>query len=117
MTIPSDADVTSKHYSIECFGGGECLGAPALAEFEIDRETAEFIVRMADFVRSERICKIETYDLRVTWYEDDPADAKLEGKKPNEMLAAGGRLAVKEDRFRFLTYRKYYNDEIETVAA
>jgi hypothetical protein len=63
----------AKRYAVECYGGGEGLGAPALAVFDLDRETAAFIVTMARLIRQHQIHKIERYDFRVWYFETAPA--------------------------------------------
>jgi hypothetical protein len=120
----------AKRYVTECFGGGEGLGAPALAVFDIDRETAEFIIQMARLIKAHKIYKIERYDFR-TWYlESDPRDdlddeqrgaveadprlIALNNDDPNVMRTEADRLSVSAREFRFLTYRKHCGEEIET---
>lgn len=122
--------VEAKRYVAECHGGGEGLGAPALAVFDIDRKTAEFIIRMARLVTANDIYKIERFDYRAWYFETDPRDdlddEQWEAAEADPRLVEPGdddenlmrteadRLAVTADEFRFLTYRKHCDDEIET---
>ncbi|SMH43442.1 hypothetical protein [Azospirillum agricola] len=119
-----------KRYAVECHGGGEGLGAPALAVFDIERQTAEFIVQMARLIKQHQIHQIERYDFRVWYFETDPRDdlndrqrtaaeadpslIELRDDSQALMRSEADRLCVTADRFRFLTYRKHCDDEIET---
>lgn len=122
--------VEIKRYVTGCSGGGEGLGAPALAVFDIDRKTAEFIIRMARLVKMHEISEIERYDFR-TWYfetdprddldderrqamEADPALIELDDDDENILRTDADRLSVTADKFHFLTYRRYCDVEIET---
>jgi hypothetical protein len=121
----------AKRYAVECYGGGEGLGAPALAVFDLDRETADFIVRMARLITRYQIYKIERYDFRVWYFETDPRDhlddpqrtaadadpnlIDLRNDDQTLMRSEADRLCVTADRFRFLTYRKHCGEEIETA--
>jgi hypothetical protein len=120
----------TKRYLSDCSGGGEHFGAPALAAFVIDRKTANFIVQMARLVSEHNIAKIEQYDSRAVYFEEDPRDdltddeiaameadpASFEPDSNNEniMRCEIDRISIRADEFRFLTYRKHCNDEIET---
>lgn len=116
----------AKRYVTACHGGGEGLGAPALAVFDIDHKTAEFIVAMARLVKAHEIYKVERYDFRARYFETDPCDDLDDGQwraveagpglidHENVVRTDADRLSVTTDEFRFLTYRKYCDDEIET---
>lgn len=80
----------SVHYELSCTGGGDFHGAPALAVFDIDRATANFIIAMAAIVAANDLHKVEKFDYRVSWRED-PSIQEMEigeGVKELERFSA-----------------------------
>lgn len=97
-----------KEYSLECHGGGEALGAPDLATFSVERDTAAFIVAMSAFAREHDLHRIERCDNRVTWLES------ADDEQPEVMLSECTILCIDNDSFWYRCYRKHGDHLIET---
>jgi hypothetical protein len=118
-----------KTYEVECHGGGEFKGAPALAIFEISQNDAKTIVSTAKHLLAVSALKMERFDYRVRWFENDPFELMTE-----EELArykAGGLdlsevdgveeitsdldcLVVYSDSFHYSCRRKHEDQKIES---
>jgi len=123
----------TKHYVVTCNGGGDGLGAPAIAVFDIDRATAEQIIRLAAVVKANDACEIALWDDRALWLESDfgseranfgegwaetalanPNAFQIDPNDAGLMQSETGRLIVTDYSFRFSCYRKHCVDEIES---
>lgn len=113
MTAPGDGGIGDggdgrvMEYATECAGGGDALGAPALARFGVERATAAFILRMAALVHAEGLQRVVRIDDRVEWLETLGGDGAMRSER--------GELSVEDDGFGFSCRRKHCDERIETA--
>lgn len=122
----------AKHYETTCSGGGEALGAPALAIFDISDLDAAFILRMAALVRENGLHKVERFDSSVTWLDRADSLGEIAGKHPGEEVETFERvldgetetllpmrtecdtISITDSEFFFSCYRKHCDELITT---
>jgi hypothetical protein len=122
----------TKHYEQNCSGGSCVLGPPTLAVFDIDHMTAEFILKLAALCKEHGLHKVEKFDSRVSWREDESiarADdpdivlndentykAVIDGEETTlvEMRSECNYLNITQDAIWFTCYRKHQDNKIST---
>lgn len=121
----------SLHYELSCSGGGEGLGAPEFAVFDIDRSAAAFIIAMAALVKEHDLHKVEKFDYRVSWREDpsiqenglgnsvadlEHFEVEIDGEQRTlvDMSSDCDCINISRTHFWFTCYRRHLDDEISS---
>jgi hypothetical protein len=108
---------SSTTYRTAVRSGDEFADIPAVAEFTVDQETAQEIIRLAGIVKSNGLYKVEKFDCRACYLrydsEHDPEDAEDAGEA-NEIRTEADRLNVSDTEFWFSGYIKHTAVEIES---
>lgn len=88
---------------------------PEAVTFEIDVATAREIARLAIWVKTNQVYKIEKFDARARYYRYDPAsnsDQAIAAGEENDVRTDADCLNVSENDFWFSAYIKHTDVEI-----